>query len=502
VSVKKLASDTLWYGVSNIAGRFLNYFLSTILLTYLFNAEQSAPISQVYAIIPFLNIVFTLGFETSYFRFSQTIEKQKLFNTQSSILILSTLIFTLLLFFNAASISKTIEMSRNVNYYFWMLFIVAFDALTILPFARLRQEGRPKKFALLKLLNIIFNIVFVIFYLILVPYLIKKGVALPAFLYHPEIGIGYYIVANLCASILQFIILLPQWIGYKFEIDFSLFKNIMSYSWPILIVGFGGMINDFLSRITYYKVLPSIPLKQLDHEFGVFSANYKLAALATIFIQVFKMAAEPFFFNQSKEKNAPETYARVTKIFVIICCYIFIAISMNLNILVLLIASKHKEFAEGIHIVPVLTIANIFLGIYYNLAIWYKITNNTLKGAAITIMGVVITIALNIALVPLFHYTGAAWATCACYFFMMVVSFFWGQKYYKIPYETLKLISYLMLVVSMYLFYTFITYKFNIHNFYIQFIAFAIIIAIFTLVVLKYDKHEFQSLPFIGKYLK
>jgi O-antigen/teichoic acid export membrane protein len=301
---------------------------------------------------------------------------------------------------------------------------------------------------------------------------------------------------------LQFFILLPQWKGFKFEIDFSLFKNIMSYSWPILIVGFGGMINDFLSRITYYKVLPSVPIKQLDHEFGVFAANYKLAALATIFIQVFKMAAEPFFFNQSKEKNAPETYARVTKIFVIICCYIFIAIAMNLDILKLLIASKHKEYAEGINIVPVLTIANIFLGIYYNLAIWYKITNNTLKGAAITIMGVIITIALNIALVPLFHYTGAAWATCACYFFMMVISFFWGQKYYKIPYETLKLLGYLLVVLLMYITYTFITYQFNIHNFYIQIVAFIISILIFTYIVLKYDKQEFTSLPFIGKYLK
>lgn len=500
LSIQKLAGQTLWYGLSNILGRFLNYFLS-LLLVYYYSPNATAPVQQVYVIIPFLNILFTLGLETSYFRFSTTIDKQKLYNTLSTFLYLSTGTFIAILLLFDDVLIRFMEMERNRTFYYLMIPIVLFDTLCSLPFVRLRQEGKPRRFAVIKFLNILTNVFFVLLFLIWLPKLIHQGLNVPKWLFNPEKGITYYIVANLIASILTLLLLLPEWRGFRFNWDKELIKKVMSYSMPILIVGFGGMINDFLSRIVYYKVLHD-PIDQLDHEFGVFAANYKLAVLATIFIQVFKMGAEPFFFNQAKEKNAPETYARIMKLFVIICSLIFLTIAMNLDILVLLISSGHKEYAEGISIVPILTLANIFLGIYYNLAIWYKLKDQTMKGALITFLGVVLTIVLNILLIPSYHYIGASWATFCCYLFMMVISYFWGQKHYFIPYDVKRCLTYLGLSVGLYAVATVLKETFHWHHILGNAVMFITSILLFIGVMVKLDKDELQSLPLIGRWIK
>ncbi|MCX8471343.1 MAG: polysaccharide biosynthesis C-terminal domain-containing protein [Chitinophagaceae bacterium] len=499
MSIKSLASQTLWYGLSNILGRFLNYFL-TLILFYIYKPEQIAGVMQVYVIVPFLNILFTLGLETSYFRFSQTVDKQKLFNTLNTFLFGSTIILTIIMILSNGGMTSLLDMQRNTTYYTWMIWLVAIDTLSTIPFAKLRHENRPQRFAAIKLLNIVINVVLVLFFLVLCPKLIASGSTIPTWLYHPAIGIGYFILANLAASIVTFFLLLPQWKGYVMQIDKGLLKQIMIYSYPIIIVGFGGMINDFLSRITYYKVLHN-PLPELDREFGIFIANYKLAVLATLFIQVFKMGAEPFFFKQSGSKDAPATYARVTKIFSIICCVLFLFIAMNLDIFKLLIARKNVEYAEGIHIVPILTLANIFLGMYYNLSVWYKVTNNTMKGALITLIGVIITIALNIIFVPIFHYTGAAWATFFCYFTMLVISYIWGQKYYPIPYDVKNIFIYFGLVVGMYFLSTYLSNAMQIGGILYGIACFIIATIVFLFVAIKIDKTEFASLPLIGKYI-
>lgn len=501
MSIQKLAGQTLWYGLSNIVGRFLNFFLTSILLAWLYKPEGIASVSQVYVIVPFLNIIFTLGLETTYFRFSQLVDKQRLFNTLNTLLLCTSLIFTLLLISGKEPISDLLDMQRSSNFYIWMIWIVCIDTLSTIPFAKLRHEGRPKKFALIKLLNILVNVFFVSFWLILCPYLLKQHIDLPAWIYNPSIGIGYLIIANLIASISTLLFLLPEWKGYKPGINFGLLKEIMIYSFPIIIVGFGGMINDFLSRQMYYRLL-SDPLEVLDHEFGVFIANYKLAVLATLFIQVFKMGAEPFFFSQAKNKNAPETYARITKFFVIICCFIFLGITMNLHFVESLIAHRHPEYAEGMHIIPVLTMANIFIGIYYNLSVWYKLTNRTMSGAVITLIGVGITILLNILLVPLYHYTGASWATFACYLSMLVITYVWGHKHYPIPYDVRKLVFYLGLVYAMFLIKQYIFNILSLEGTVAGILSFIVSSLIFIAVVVKLDKEEMKALPVIGKYLE
>ncbi len=479
-------------------GRFLNFFLTSILLAWLYKPEGIAAVSQVYVIVPFLNIIFTLGLETTYFRFSQLVDKQKLFNTLNTFLVGTSLLFTFLLLAGKEPVSNLFDMQRSSDYYIWMIWIVCIDTMSTIPFAKLRHEGRPKKFALIKFLNILINVSFVVFWLIVCPYLIKQGIAIPTWIYNPAIGVGYLIIAGLISSICTLILLLPEWKGYDPRIDFSLLKEIMMYSFPIIIVGFGGMINDFLSRIMYYRLL-SDPVDVLDHEFGVFIANYKLAVLATLFIQVFKMGAEPFFFSQAKSKDAPETYARITKFFVIICCFIFLGITMNLHFIESFIAHRHPEYAEGMHIIPVLTMANIFIGIYYNLSIWYKLTNRTMSGAVITLVGVGITVGLNILLVPLFHYTGASWATFACYFSMLVITYLWGKKHYPVPYDVKKLVMYLGLVYGMFLVKQYIFDMYHFNGFIAGMSSFIISALLFAALVMKFDKEEMKSLPVIGK---
>lgn len=500
MSIKKLAGQTLWYGLSNILGRFLSFFLTSILLAWLYKPAGIASVSQVYVIVPFLNILFTLGLETTYFRFSQLVDKQKLFNTLNTFLIATSLLFTVLLMVGRDPVSHMFDMQRSADYYVWMIWIVCIDTLSTIPFAKLRHEGRPKKFAFIKLLSILINVFFVLFWLILCPYLIKQGIQISTIIYNPAIGVGYLIIANLIASISTLLVLLPEWKGYKPGINFELLKEIMMYSFPIIIVGFGGMINDFLSRQMYYRLL-SDPIEKLDHEFGVFIANYKLAVLATLFIQVFKMGAEPFFFNQAKNKDAPETYARITKLFVIICCFIFLGITMNLNFIESFISHRNKEYAEGMHIIPVLTMANIFIGIYYNLSVWYKLTNRTMSGAVITLVGVAITIILNIVLVPLFHYTGASWATFACYLSMLVITYLWGRKHYPVPYDVAKLSFYLILVYGLYLVKQFIFTAYDFDGFFAGVISFVISILVFSAIVLRMDKEEMKTLPVIGKWV-
>jgi O-antigen/teichoic acid export membrane protein len=262
------------------------------------------------------------------------------------------------------------------------------------------------------------------------------------------------------------------------------------------------MINEMLSRLVYQKV-STASVTQREFELGVFGANYKLAVLITIFIQIFRMAAEPFFFNQSRNEGAQRMYARVMKFFVIACCFMFLFIALFLDGWKVLIAGKHPEYAEGLHIVPVLSMASIFLGIYYNLSVWYKLTNKNMTGAYITIAGAVITILLNIWWIPDFKYTGAAWATFCCYLFMMVISYVLGQKYYPIPYAKKKLITYVVIITLMYILHELIARNLDPKASYYKLTYYGsglVFFVLFTLLIMKVERKELQRLPFIGKF--
>ena len=351
--IKKLAGQTLWYGLPTIASRFLGYALN-ILLFWLYKPSSTASITQVYAVIPFLNILFTYGLETSYFRFVQQSDKKKLYNTLMVSIFFSTLVFTGILLWQAQNVASAIDFADHPEYIRWMAWILFFDTLTVLPFAKLRQENRPRRYAFIKVFSIVFNIGLVLFFIGVCPRLFAENPQNPVlFFYNPTIDIGYYIIANILASLFTLLLLLKEISVFRFQFDRALWRNVMNYSWPLIFVGLGGMINEMLSRLVYTRVL-DLPREEELRQLGIFGANYKLAVLITIFIQVFRMGAEPFFFNQSTDSKAPKTYARVMKFFVIACCFIWLGLVVNLPLIKFLGYGKNaSEYGEGISIIPI-----------------------------------------------------------------------------------------------------------------------------------------------------
>ncbi|RYY42768.1 MAG: polysaccharide biosynthesis protein, partial [Chitinophagaceae bacterium] len=303
-----------------------------------------------------------------------------------------------------------------------------------------------------RIAGIVINLSVVIFFLGFAPGIVERNPdGLLSLVYKPEIGLGYYLLGNLCGSLFTLLILSKEIRQISFRFDTILWKEVMKYSLPLIIVGLGGMVNDVLSRLIYRHVV-DLPQEAADHELGIFANIFRIALLITIMIQAFRMAAEPFFFNQSKNENAQRTYARVMKFFVIACCFMFLFIGLFLDIFRwIFVEFANKRWAEGLDIVPLLALGNIFLGIYYNLSVWYKLTNKNKYGAYITIAGAIVTIVLNVLLIPVLHYTGAALATFTCYLVMMILSYKLGQKHYPIPYPIKKLVSYIVLVVLLYL---------------------------------------------------
>ncbi|HET9055898.1 MAG TPA: polysaccharide biosynthesis C-terminal domain-containing protein [Chitinophagaceae bacterium] len=498
-SIKKLAGQTLWYGVPTITSRFLGYLMNMALPFIFSQPAKTADLTQVYAIIPFLNILFTYGVETAYFRFAQDENRQKLYSTLSISIFLTTIALTFFLFYLKPAITGTAGLEEHPEYINWMLWIIFFDTLATLPFARLRQENRPRMYALVRIAGIIMNILIVTVFMGLLPaYLQHHPDSFFKYLYNEKTGIGYYLIGNLCGSILTFLLLFKEFKEIDFSFDSKLWKKVIMYSYPLIIVGLGGMINDMLSRLVYQHVV-DLPAEEAKHQLGVFANIYRLAILITIMIQAFRMAAEPFFFNLSGDENAQKTYARVMKFFVIACCFMYLLIGLYLDVLKWVITLRSPSWGEGIYVVLILALGNIFLGIYYNLSIWYKLTNKNLYGAVITIGGAVITIALNILLIPRFHYLGAAIATFCCYLFMMVTSYRFGQKYYPIPYAKKKLLAYLSLTVLVVLLHRSILFIFP--NLIFSIISGTVLFISFFLLVIRIERKEFQKLPVVGKYL-
>ena len=500
--IKKLAGQTLWYGVPTIASRFLGYLMNMSLPFFVAMPGKTADLVQVYTIIPFLNVLYAYGLETAYFRFSQTHDKQKLYNTLSLSLLYSSILFTVILLLCQNTLVSAADLQNHPDYIVWMAAIIAVDNLNTLPFAKLRQENRPKRYAFARVAGIAVNVLVVIFFLGIIPKILKSDPDhFLGLVYNKDIGLGYYLLGNLCGSLFTLLILFKEIRQVRFHFDTKLWKEVMRYSAPLIIVGLGGMINDVLSRLIYRHVV-DLPQQQADHELGIFANIFRIALLITIMIQAFRMAAEPFFFNKSKDENAQKTYARVMKFFVIACCFMFLFIGLFLDAFRwIFITFANSRWAEGLEVVPLLALGNIFLGIYYNLSVWYKLTNKNTWGAVITVAGAVITIVLNIVLIPRLHYTGAAIATFCCYLFMMLSSYLLGQKYYPVPYAVKKLLAYLVLVALIYLVHLALV-KFISSSLLFSLSAGFVLFILFTWFVSRIEAKELAKLPVIGKYFK
>lgn len=493
-SIKKLAGQTLWYGVPSIASRFLGYLMNMALPFFIVQPADTADLVQVYTIIPFLNVLFSYGMETAYFRFSQTTDKATLFQTLTLSLLGTTLLFSAMLWMLQGQIVSWAGLEAHPEFVQWMIAIVAADTLAALPFAKLRQENRPRRYAFARVAGIVLNVLVVIFFIGMAPGMIEKNPdSLVSLIYNENIGLGYYLIGNLTGSLFTLLLLSSEFRGFRFSWSMPLWKSVMHYSYPLIIVGLGGMVNDIMSRLIYRHVV-DLPAEQANHELGVFANIFRIALLVTIMIQAFRMAAEPFFFSKSKDEDAQRTYARVMKFFVIAACFMFLGTALFLDVFRwIFVHWANPAWAEGIGIVPLLAMGNIFLGIYYNLSIWYKLTNKNSYGAWITIAGAVITIALNVLLIPVWHYAGAAIATFTCYLFMMVSSYVLGQKHYPVPYALRKLLAYLAVSVLLYLLHLLITYIIP-ENLVVSVLAGLLLLAAFIRLVMKVEAREIKAL--------
>lgn len=450
--IRKLAGQTLWYGIPSITSRFLGYLMNLSLPLIFKEPAVTADLTLIYAAVAFLNVIFTYGMETAYFRFSQEEDKGRLYSTLSISLFGTTLLLSSILWILQEPLAALAKLDGQTEYIQWMIGVLFFDTLSTIAFAKLRQENRPRRYAFARMASVVVNILVVFLFLGIVPKFLSTHPEsfLARFQTKGESGIVWYLVGNFLGSLTTFLLLQHELRQVRFQFDWILWKKVMRYSWPLVIVGMGGIVNDMLSRLLYQFVV-DLPAEQAKHELGVFGNIIRLSIVITIAIQAFRMAAEPFFFNRSKDLEVKKTYARVLKYFVIVCCFLFLGISLYIDLVKWFFEAINRErWTEGLYVVPLFAMANIFLGIYYNLSIWYKLTNRNLTGAFITVGGALITVALTIWLIPTYHYWGAAMASFGCYLFMMLTSYWLGQKHYPVPYDTGRILFYLFISVGFY----------------------------------------------------
>jgi O-antigen/teichoic acid export membrane protein len=474
---KRLAGQTIIYGFGTIAPRLLNFLLLTPLYTRIFDKTEYGVFTELYAYIVFLLVILTYGMETGFFRFAKG-EKdfKKVYSTSLVSLFATSLIFVLATVVFSEQIATLLDYEHNANYIRWFCIIVSIDAFTSIPFAKLRYEGKAKKFGILKIINVLVNIGFNALFFLVFPSVYKTNPEIIKYVYNPEMGVGYVFIANLIASIVTLILLIPDLFSFKIRFDFDLLKRMMMYSLPLLVVGIAGTVNEVLDKILM-KHLVSDPSSALE-QVGIYGANYKLAVLMTIFIQMFRYAAEPFFFSRMDDKDARHQYAAIMKYFIIIGLFIFLGVMLYIDIVKYFIGT---EFHSGLRIVPIILLANLFLGILYNQSIWYKLTNLTKYGAWISLIGAGITIILNIILVPFFGYMGAAWATLICYTSMIVITYFMGQKFYTIDYDLKNISIYFVIALGIY----FINRALAIESFNIQILVSTVFLLVYALIIYK-----------------
>ena len=436
---KKLAGQTAIYGLSSIFGRLLNYLLVPI-YTRVFETGEYGVVTQIYSYIAFMTVIFTYGLDISFFRYFQS-EKgnPKVYSTSLISIICSSLFFGGLIILFAPQLSGLIGNadiipkpghSRSL-YISLFAGVLAFDAITAIPFALLRQQNRAKRFVFIRFMGIIANVGLNVFFLWVCPWILKSNpTSWIASIYYPDFGVGYVFVINVISSFVCLVLLLPEIFKMDWSFDKQLWRQMLSYSFPLMIAGLAGMINETFDRVLIPFLMQdkSVAMAQL----GIYGACYKLSILMTLFIQTFRYAAEPFFFSHSTKENPQKTYADVMNYFVIVCGFIFLGIMLFINVIGGFIGEK---FRSGLPVVPILLMANLCLGVFYNLSIWYKLTNKTRWGAFLSLIGAVITLAFNFALIPIMGYMGAAWTTLICYALMMIISYFIGQKHYPVPYK-------------------------------------------------------------------
>lgn len=454
----------------------------------LFSPDVYGIVTNLYSYVAFFMVLLTYGMETGFFRFASDSENpEKVYSTSLISLFSTSLLFIALVVIFNKGLATAIQYENHPEYILWLALILVIDALTAVPFARLRLNNRPIKFATIKLINIGCNIGFNLFFLIICPKVLGNNPdSILQLVYNENIGVGYVFIANLLASLTTLFFLLPDIIKISFQFDKVLLKNMLKYSSPILIVGLAGIANQHIDKILIPFLIPEDqnPMEQL----GIYGAGVKIAVLMNMFIQAFRYAFEPFFFSKAKGRDDKNMHANIMKYFVVFCLLIFLGMVLYIDVIKLIITNE--DYHKGLKVVPLILMANLFLGIYYVLSMWYKLTDKTKYGAYISVAGSVLTIILNFVLIPVYGYFGSAVAVLLSFFLMMISSYLLGQKHYPIPYDIKRIGSYFLVAISL-----FVVSRFtNEYGLLLKYFLHTTFIAIFLLTVVKFEKNELKGL--------
>lgn len=480
--IKSLVKDTAIYGVSSIVGRFLNWCLVP-LYTAVFVPEEYGVVTNIYAYVAFALVFLTYGMETGFFRFARRNEYNisSIYTTTLSSVGTTSLLFVILLWLFIDPISAMMGYGNTPSFVLMMGITVAVDAFTAIPFAYLRFKQRPIKFALLKLVNIGLNIGLNLFFILVCPWLWEVAPNTISWFYDPTFGVGYIFLANILTSILLMLIMLPEIFAERFAFDGKLLKTMLTFSFPLLIAGLAGIMNQNVDKMIYPYLLDN--QVEANYQLGIYGANYKIAMVMIMFIQAFRFAYEPLMFSKKNEDKAKKNkeYADAMKYFVIFGLFIFLAVMFYLDVFKFIISPKYYE---GLVVVPILLIAELCYGVVFNLSLWYKNIDKTYWAIVFTFIGFVVMISIIVICVPIYGYISCAWAALACNVVMMIASYCIGNKINPIKYEVGRIISYVVIAGVMYVVSQFVITS----HFWLNIAINTILIAGYVVVVLKREK--------------
>lgn len=466
--LKQLANQTLIYGISTILVRSLNWLIAPF-HSYVFDNSPAGVgiITEIYAYLAFLNVLLMYGMETAFFRFaSNNKDSNKVFGTAFISLLATTFIFALGIFLNADNIATLLSFPEYGFIIKLVALILAFDTLSNIPFARLRLESKPLIYVCIKLLNVVLTVVLNIVFL----YPMYKNTQNGG-VFNEKQALFYVFLANMIASLATFLVFVPQIIKTKLEFNKKVWKQMLKYSLPLVIVGLAGIVNETIDRILLKYLLPGT-LEERNIQVGIYGMAYKLSIFMSLVVQAYRMGAEPFFFKQAKDDDALPILAKAMDFFVIAGVIVFLGVSLNLDWIIMVLG---PSFRAGKDLVPILLMAYLFLGIFYNLSVWYKVGDKTHYATIISITGALVTILINVFLIPKYGYWASAWATFFSYLVMTIFSWLWGKKFYPVPYNIFKNLSYIFIGLVIYL----VFYYAPINNEYLKLIFGNLVLLIF-----------------------
>ena len=482
------------YGVSSILGKFLNWMMVPLYTYVLKSSADYGIVTNLYAWTALLLVMLTYGMETGFLRFANKNKEEagKVYSTTLIAVGTTSTIFALICIFFSHPIANAMGYANHSEFIAMLGTVVAFDAFGCIPYVYLRFKNRPVRFVALNLFAIFVNIFFNIFFLVVCPWLMVKAPNLISWFYNPNYGVGYVFISNIFSTALVTVALLFDVFVVKFEFDRALLKKMLKYSLPLVVLGIAGIMNQTLDKILFPFLMPG---KQGASELGIYGATSKIALVMTMFTQAFRYAYEPFIFAQKKDKNSLDTYADAMKYYILIALFIFLGMVLYMDVFKHFI--PNSSYWVGLKVVPVVMFSFIFQGIFINLSLWYKLTDKTMYGAWFSILGTVIMVVLNVILVPTYSYMGCAWAAFACFFVIMVVSYFFGQKYMPIKYDLKTIGLYTVVSISLYIVSTFINTPYTLLN-----IALKSILMVMYLVLLIKRDFPLRTIPVINRFFK